>query len=229
MRALKSTIAVLVALGLLVGALWLGDQWVRSEVERRVETAVTEQLPELEATVDAELGGGFAIPQLISGTLEEITITSPEAVIDGVAITDVVILAEGVAIRGDGSIASLHATGTAPTESVITAVERRVDLPEGVTLELRDGTIAAVASVLGVPLEAEVALVAQPRAIEVTVERFLLGDAVVDVEDIPFDLSALIGTAVVDLDTLPEGVELTEVTVTPDGVDLVLDGTDVVG
>jgi len=229
MRPLKSTIAVLVALGLLIGALWFGDQWVRSEVERRVEATVTEQLPELEATVDAELGGGFAIPQLIGGTLEEITITSPEAVIDGVAITDVVIVAEGVEIRGDGSISSLHATGTAPTESVITAVERRVDLPDGVTLELRDGTIAAVGSVLGVPLEAEVVLVAQPRAIEVTIERFTLGDAVIDVEDIPFDLSSLLGTTVVDLDMLPEGVELSEVTVTPDGVDLVLDGTDVVG
>ena len=227
MRHLKSAIAVLVALGILIGGAWLGDRWVRSEIERRIEAGIADQVPEIEGTFEAEVSGRFAIPQLITGSLEQVTITSPEVIIDGVAITDVVVVADDIPIRGDDPIASIHATGTAPTDSVVTAVERRVDLPDGVTLELRDGQIAAVAEIFGVPLEALVELVPQPRAIEVSIERFVLGDAVVDVSDIPFDLSGLIGSTVIDLDALPEGIELTDLTVTPDGIDLVLDGTDI--
>lgn len=77
------------------------------------------------------------------------------------------------------------------------------------------------------PLSAEVEPVPQPRAIEISIERLTLGDAVIDVSDIPFDLSGLIRSTVVDLDALPEGIELTDLQVTPDGIDLVLDGTDV--
>lgn len=227
MRRLKSAIAVLVALGILVGVAWFGDKWVRSEIEERIEAGIAEQLPEIQGDFEAEVGGRFAIPQLITGALEQVTITSPEVIIDGVAITDVVVVADDIPVRGDDPIGSVHATGTAPTESVITAVERRVDLPDGVTLELRDGRIAAVAEILGVPLSAEVELVPQPRAIEISIERLTLGDAVVDVSDIPFDLSSLIGSTVIDLEALPEGIELTDVTVTPDGIDLVLDGTGV--
>jgi len=227
MRHLKSAIAVLVALGILIGGAWLGDRWVRSEIERRIEAGIADQVPEIEGTFEAEVSGRFAIPQLITGSLEQVTITSPEVITDGVAITDVVVVADDIPIRGDDPIASIHATGTAPTDSVVTAVERRVDLPDGVTLELRDGQIAAVAEIFGVPLEALVELVPQPRAIEVSIERFVLGDAVVDVSDIPFDLSGLIGSTVIDLDALPEGIELTDLTVTPDGIDLVLDGTDI--
>lgn len=226
MRRVKSAIAVVVALGLLVGALWLGDRWVRSEIEQRVEAAALEQVPELTGSVDAELGGRFAIPQLIAGRLEDMTITAPEAIIDGLALSEVRVVATGIPIRGDGAIESVTASGTVPLETVLAAVERRVTLPEGVTLELRDGEIAAVASILGVPLEAHVVLTAQPRAIVIDVDRFVLGGATVSADDIPFDLGGLLGT-VVDLEQLPASIELTSLDVTPDGVDVELAGTDV--
>lgn len=227
MRRLKSTIAVLVALGLLVGALWLGDGWARQQVEERIVATVATELPEVEGDVQAELGGRFAIPQLIGGTLETVTVTSPEAVIDSLALRDVVIVAHGVPIRGSGSIAEVTATGSAPTATVLSAIERRVELPDGVSLELRDGEIVAVASILGVPLEGYVTLVPQPRAIEVSVERLVLGDATVDAADIPFDLSGLLDAATVDLEMLPEGVELIDLVVTPAGIEVTLHGTDV--
>jgi len=226
MRRLKSAIAVVIALGLLTGAAWVADRWARSEIEQRVEAGIVEQVPELQGTVEAELGGRFAIPQLIAGTLEEMTITSSDAVIDGLALSDVEIVATGIPVRGDGTIATVHATGTAPLATVLTAVERRVTLPEGMTLELRDGEIAAVASVLGVPLEAHVVLVPQPRSLVVDVERLVLGGATVSVEDLPFDLGGLLGT-VVSLDALPPAVELEDIVVAPDGVEVTLTGTDV--
>lgn len=226
MRRLKSAIAVVVALGLLVGAAWLGDGWVRSQVEERIEAAVVEQLPEVEGDVEAELGGSYAIPQLITGELEQVTITAPVAVIDGFALTDVHIVASGIPIRGDGTIASVDATGTAPIETVLAAVERRVTLPDGVTLELREGEIAAVASVLGLPLEAYVVLVPQPRAVVIEVDRLVLGGATVSPDDVPFDLAGLLGT-VVDLEELPTSIELDDLVVDPDGVEILLTGTDV--
>jgi len=223
----KSVLAVLVALGLLIGGGYLADSWIRSEVENRVESTVLEQLPELDADLTAELGGRFATPQLVSGTLETITITAPQATIDGLTLTDVHIVATGVPIRGSGAVASVHATGTAPTATVLAAIERRVNLPEGVELQLLDGEIAAVTTVLGVPLEAYVRLVPQPRAITIDVDRLVLGGATVDAADVPFDLGGLLGSTAVDLDMLPEGVELTDLVVTPEGIDLVLTGTDV--
>lgn len=227
MRRLKSAIAVLVALGLLTGLAWFGDRWVRSEIEARIEAGVAEQLPGLDGTLEAELSGRFAIPQLVVGALEEVTLTSPEVVVDGVALTDVVVVATDVPIRGHDPVASIHATGTVPTATVVAAIERRVELPDGITLELRDGEIAAVASVLGVPLEAYVTLVAEPRAVTLAIDRVVLGGATISVDDLPLDLGGLLGGTVVDLEMLPEGVELTSLTVTPDGIDLVLDGTDV--
>lgn len=226
MRRLRSAIAVLVALGLLAGAAWLADGWVRSEVESRIETAVLAELPEIESGVEARLGGTFAIPQLVAGRLDDVTVTAPEAVVDGVALADVRIEATGVPIRGEQAIASVHATGTVPIETVLAAVERRVRLPDGVTLELHEGEIAAVANVLGVPLEAYVVLAAEPRAIVVDLDRLVLGGATVDPDDVPLDLDGLLST-VVDLEVLPPAVELTSVEVTPAGVVVELAGNDV--
>lgn len=227
MRRLKSAIAVLVALALLAGVAWFGDRWARAEVEDRVETLVREQLPELTGDIDATVGGRFVIPQLIGGTLHDVTITSPEATIDGFTMTDVVVVATDVPIRGTVGGADVVATGTAPTSSVIQAIQSRVNLPDGVTLELHDGEIAAVGSILGVELAAYVRPVAAGRAITFEISRFMLGDAEVDAADIPIDLNGLLDGAAVDLEMLPEGIELSELTVTPDGVDLVLVGTDI--
>lgn len=223
----KSAIAVLIALAILVGAGYLGDRWIRSEIESRVESTILDEVPGLEADLTADLGGRFATPQLITGELETVTVTSPSATIDGFTLTDVRIVATGVPIRGSGSVDEVHATGTAPTETVLAAVERRVDLPEGVTLELRDGEIAAVATVLGVELEAYVTLAPQARAITIELDRLVLGGATVSASDVPLDLSGLLGVTAVDLDMLPEGIELTDLEVTPGGIDLVLTGTDV--
>lgn len=226
-QGVRSFIAVVIALGLLAGAGYLGDKVVRSQIESRVETAVLEELPELDADLDAELGGRFATPQLISGTLAELTLTAPSATVDGLTINDVTVVVSGVPIRGSGSIDSVHATGTVPVETVLTAIQRRVDLPEGVELRLLDGEIAAVASVLGVEMAAYVVLVPAPRTITIDVDRLELGGVTVSASDIPIDLSALLGTVAVDLEMLPEGIELTELAVTQTGIDLVLDGTDV--
>lgn len=223
----KSAIAVLIAIGILVGVGYLGDRWIRSEIESRVESTILEEVPGLEADLAAELGGRFATPQLISGDLETVTITSPAATIDGFTLTDVVIVATGVPIRGTGSVDSVHATGTAPTETVLEAVQRRVDLPEGVTLELREGEVAAVATVLGVELEAYVTLAPQERSITIELDRLVLGGATVSASDVPLDLSGLLGVTAVDLDMLPEGLELTELEVTPDGIDIVLSGSGI--
>lgn len=226
-QGVRSFLAVVIALGLLAGAGYLGDKVVRSQIESRVETAVLEELPELDADLDAGLGGRFATPQLISGTLSELTLTAPSATVDGLTINDVTVVVSGVPIRGSGSIEALHATGTVPVETVLTAIQRRVDLPDGVELRLLDGEIAAVATVLGVEMAAFVVLVPAPRAITIDVDRLELGGVTVSASDIPIDLSALLGTVAVDLEMLPEGIELTELAVTQTGIDLVLEGTDV--
>lgn len=227
MRRLKSAIAVIVALGLLAGLAWFGERWARSEVENRVEARIAEALPDLDGDVDAAVGGRFVIPQLIGGALEDVTITAPEVIVDGIAIQDVVATAQDIPIRGDGAIASVQVTGTAPIESVIAAVERRVEFPEGVELELRDGEVALVTSVLGLPLEAYVTLTAQSRTIGFEVDRFVLGESEVTAEEIPIDLSSILGDATITLDALPETIELTGLEVTDDGVQLELTGADV--
>lgn len=223
----RSFVAVVVALALLVGAGYLVDRWIGSEIESRTESAILENVPGLEADLDAHLGGGLATVQLISGTLEELTLTSPQATLDGLSLTDVRVVATGVPIRGSGSVASVHATATAPTATVLTALERRVDLPDGVELRLLDGEIAAVATVLGVELAAYLRLVPQAREVTIDIDRLVLGGATVNATDIPIDLGALLGIVAVDLSMLPEGLELTDLTVTPDGIDLVLTGENV--
>lgn len=224
---MRSFIAVVIALALLAGAGYLGDRFIRSQIESRVETAVLEELPELDADLEAEVGGRFATPQLIAGTLSELTLTAPTATLDGLTINDVRVAVSGVPVRGSGSVDSVHATGTVPVETVLTAIQRRVDLPEGVELRLLDGEIAAVAAVLGVEMVAYVVLVPAPRAITIDVDRLELGGVTVSASDIPIDLGGLLGSTVVDLEMLPDGLELTDLVVTPEGIDLELTGTDV--
>ncbi len=227
MRRLRSAIAVVVALALLVGVAYLGDRGARSAVEDRVESLVREQVPELTGDVEATVGGRFVIPQLVAGSLDDLTIRSPEATVDGLTFVDVTVTATGVPIRGDGGVDAVTATGTAPTHTVLSAIQQRVDLPDGVEIELRDGEIAAVGQILGVSLEAYVEPVAAGRSITFHVSRFVLGGATVDASDIPIDLDSLLSGATVDLGILPEGIELTSIDVTPDGVAVELGGTDV--
>jgi hypothetical protein len=226
-RRLKSFVAVVVALAMLGAVAYVADGWVRSQIEQRIATGAAEEVPQLDvADLQVEVGGRSAIWQLIIGRLEHVRLDAAEVVVDGLAIDDVEVVATGVPTRGGGSVGRVEAVGTVPAATVGAALERRVDLPDGVSIETRDGEVVAVGSVLGVPVEVAVGLVAQPRAIDVELTAFRLGDAEVDPSRLPVDLLEELGAGSISLDELPEGVELTEIDTTPDGVRLVLAGDD---
>lgn len=221
MRRAKAAIAVVIALALLVGLAIIAEAWARNEVESSIADGVSEWVPDPEVEV-----GGLVLPQLIGGTLSQVRVSSPEVVVDDVLISDVVATATDARIRGQRSVGQLVATGTIPTENVLRLIEARVNLPSGVELELRDGRIVAVASIFGAALEARVVPVAESRAISFSIESVDLGGIEVDADALPFDLAGLLGAGRVELDQLPPGVDLSELRVTPDGVDVTLEATD---
>lgn len=215
------------ALALLAGLAYLADGFVRSEIESRIATGASQEVPELDVTdLQVEVGGRSAIWQLVTGRLERVQLEAPEVVVDGLAIDDVEVVATVVPTRGSRSVGRVEATGTVPAETVAAAIARRVDLPEGISIETRDGEVVAVGSVLGLPVEVGVGLVAEPRAIDVELTAFRLGGAEVDPSRLPVDLLDELGAGSISLDELPEGITLTQIDTTEDGVRLVLAGDD---
>ncbi|MFV0254054.1 MAG: DUF2993 domain-containing protein [Beutenbergiaceae bacterium] len=223
---LKSAIAGLVAIAMVVAGAWLGDRWLRSSAEDRLVAELVDALPGLRGT-EAQIGGSLVTPQLIAGSLDEVNLSATELIIDGFAISDLEVTIEGLPTRGDDPISAVTATGTAPPRTVLAAISRRTDIPEGVELELRDGELVAVTELVGVPVEAAATFVLEPRAVNVEFSRIMLGGVEVSAADIPIDLSGILGVATIDLAELPPGLSLSDLSVDPGGIHLQLTGTNV--
>ncbi|MFV0427697.1 MAG: DUF2993 domain-containing protein [Beutenbergiaceae bacterium] len=223
---MKSVIAVGIALVVVLVGGWFGDGWLRSAVEERVENAINEAYPGLHET-SASVAGRFVTTQLVAGSLDDVTISAAELIVDGFAVTDITISAQGLPTRGADAISQVTAQGMVPTRTVLAAIDRRVSVPAGVELELRDGELAAVADILGVEAAAYATMVAQPRAIDVEVNRITLGGVEIAADQVPIDLSGILTAAAVSLEDLPPGVELVDMTVSDDGISLTLTGSDI--
>lgn len=108
-RAWPWLIALLVVVGLAVAAWFAGEAIARGIVTSTIRQQVITQLSlpadqQVDVTVE-----GAVIPQLIDGTLDDITVASDD-VSFGQLSGDVTVRAEGVPIRGDAAAESISAT-----------------------------------------------------------------------------------------------------------------------
>lgn len=189
--------------------------------------------------VDVAVGGFPFLTQLAAGALEDVSYSLDSVTLEGLALTDVSGTASGVATDGSG-IDALTVHGTLPTASLQQAVDDRVaglgsvaDALGGVIVTPHDGGITASVDVLGLTaVQAEITPEPAGREILLSVSDLRVAGMSVDPADLPFGLGDSIQQALdgatVSLEGLPAGSEVTAVTPSDAGVELTVEGTDVV-
>lgn len=138
-RWLTALTVTLVAVLVLAGAVFLAESVARGFTEDAVAAAVEANLPAgVEGTVDADVAGTWVIPQLLSGRMEEVTITSENVTFDGLPVDRLEVRASGVPIDLKSAVDSIEATATLNQDAVNELLTMPGNDPE---LVLGDGAV----------------------------------------------------------------------------------------
>ena len=233
-RAWPWIVAALAVLALMVVA-WFVAEWIAKDfVTKSIRTLIVTQLalPE-DQEVDVTVGG-MVLPQLIAGTLDDVTVASDDVTI-GPTTGDVSVHAQGIPIRGDAPAEAGSATVRLDADQLqgLLAsidgfpVDSVVALDEPDVTMSTDLSLFALTVPIGVSLTPGVAegdLVLSPAG-------FRIADAEFTAEGLRDQFGALADAVLREwtvciADDLPAGVTLSAVAVDGDELvaDLIIDG-----
>jgi len=223
MRA-RGVIVGVVVLGVLaVGAVG-ADRAAASAAEHRAVTEIEAKL-HVTGTPRVDVGGFPFVTQLLAGSIDHATVHADAVTFESVEVTDVDLDAHGIAIATPALVDRLVVTGTL---SPATLTRLAAD-SSGLAIELGvDGdALTATTAVLDVPVVALLAPRVEAGVIRVDVTTVRLGSLDVSVDDLPLALADGLRGLEIPVDGLPDGVQLTAVTVVPGGARITAAGTDV--
>lgn len=215
MRALIWTFVVLTVL---VAGATVADGLARSSAEDRVVAEIDQGLPGVEGVPEVAIGGFPFLTQLAAGRLSSVSITADNATVEDLRLEDVVVVLRGVTIE-EPYVAE---------QGTMTALVQAEALNEVTSLDLsiRDGELVTSTSVLGLPLDVIFEARAAGRDVEVDVTGFVLAGAQVDAEDLPAAITRQMQGLTFPIEGLPQGMGLTDVTTTTEGLVLTAEGSD---
>ena len=218
-------VAAASVLVLLIVAVVVAERFARTAVEDEVRTRVVAALDlPADQPLDVEVAG-LVLPQLIAGTLDELTVSSDDIAWGGLSGA-VRVTAEGVAIRGEQGAREARAR-IVLDEDELRAVLARIDgFPEGeVTLDPPDLRLSTELRLfaLAVPLGIELTPSADAGELVLDPGTLTLADATVDLDELRDRFgdaaSAVTGPWRICLaDRLPSGVTLPGGEVTASGL-----------
>ena len=212
MRKIVVTVLVVV---LLVGAAAIADGVLRGQAEERVAAEVQQAIPGVTAEPDVTIEGFPFLTQVLGEHLTSVRITAAEATVDGLRLEDVVVRLHDVTTAAPYVAKTAEMTALARPDDVQAVLGL-----EGMELGAREGELVATADVLGVPLDAVMTARPEGRDVVVDVTAFELGGFRVESSVLPEDLTAQLQGLRFTISGLPEGMALTEVLLTDDGVRL---------
>ncbi|MFE5672527.1 DUF2993 domain-containing protein [Agromyces sp. NPDC056523] len=225
----RALIVVVVLLVVVVGLLVVVETVGRGIAERNIAESIEQDLPEgVEGDVDVQIHGISALWQVLRGSMDEIVATAPELDVSGVTV-DATVTAYGVPLAEGGSVERAEAVASID-EAAVDAIAESQGVPGG--LELGDGTVAYSdeIAVLGIPIG--FTITAEPEAAG---DRVLLTPVGADVQagggsiDVSGLVDRLLGGDPLPIcvaDRLPEGVEVTGIEVSSDGVTVRAEASD---
>jgi hypothetical protein len=157
-------VALILVAGLAVAA-WFAGEWIARDVVTKTirEQVITQlSLPE-DQPIDIVVQGAV-LPQLIRGTLDDVTISSDDVELDAFA-GDVTVHAQDIAIRGDADAGSATAKVVLDEEQLRTLLATVENFPtESLGLAAPDLTMSTELSLFGIALPVGVALT--PSAVD---------------------------------------------------------------
>jgi hypothetical protein len=227
-RAWPWVVAFAIVIGLAIVAWFAGEAIAKDIVTKTIRDQVVTQLS---LPADQEMQVDVAspvIPQLITGTLSEVTITSEDVPMESF-VGDVTVSAQDIPIRGGGEMGSGTATVVLTEDQLRTLMETVDDFPvESVGLEAPDVTMSTELSVFGLSIPVAAALT--PSAVGgdlvLTPASLQLAGAEIGAEDLRDRFGRLADTVLRDWTVciaqyIPAGLTLTAVAV--DGEQVVAD------
>lgn len=227
-------VALLIVAALAVGAWFAGEAIARGIVTSTIRDQVITQLSlPADQQVDVAVEG-TVIPQLLSGSLDDVTVSSEDVPIgrlsDNPALAslsgDVAVHATGIPIRGDAPVGSVSATILLDTAQLRTLLSTVEGLPaDSVGLAEPDVTMTTELSLFGIGIPIGIALT--PSAVDgdlvLTPASLQLGGNAITAEDLQAQFggiadSVLRGWTVCIAEFIPAGAELSSVAVADDQV-----------
>lgn len=225
----RAVVLTLVVLLVAVGTAVAVDRILLARTERRVLDDLASSGLALSPDAQVHIAGFPFLTQVWQGSLEQVRLAADAATVDGLELTDVEVVAEGVSTTSPTAAESLEVVATAPEATLTEAVGRSAVADQGldVTVTIVDGRVLANTSVLGLPVE--VGMVPRPagREIAMGLDSFAILGLTVDAADLPEPLRDALARATVPLDGVPEGLVVTAVEVLPGGLRVRLEGDDV--
>lgn len=215
---------------ILVAAAVVVDRVAADRTASALEDSATESFAGTGVAVDV---GGFPfLTQVASGTVDRVDLRADSAKYQGIELTGVDGFVTDVPYDiGTGEIgraATLEASGTLPVAALQTLVAQQVPDLEGVTLATRDGALIATTEVLGaVPVDIELLPRASDGQIAVDVGAVTIAGVELPLEQLPADVAQRLADIRIDVPGIPDGITLTGLTATGDGVEVSIEGTDV--
>jgi hypothetical protein len=225
----RAAIVIGMLVAIVIALLVLVETVGRGIAERAVADSIERDLPEgVEGEVDVRIRGVSALWQVITGRMDEIVATAPELSVNGVPV-DATVTAYGVPLAEGGSVERAEAVATVD-EAALDAIAESQGIRGGLTLGEGTVSYSDELEILGIPVS--FAVTAEPEAAG---DRVLLTPVAAEVQTgfATLDASDLIDRVlggeplpVCVADRLPEGVDVAEIDITPDGATVRLEASD---
>ncbi|MFC6448837.1 LmeA family phospholipid-binding protein [Cellulomonas gelida] len=214
------TLLVLVTLGFVVA-----DVVAAQRTRETVSDAIVENVDEVVGVPAVDVGGFPFLPQLARGELDRLDATVDGATLGGIAMTDLVIGADGVSTSTPYRADEVVVHATIPTASLQGAVVERTSLE--LTVEVAGDALRLSGQVLGLDLAGELTPRVEDGRLLVDVATVSVGGVRVEAAALPSDLASRLHDLEIPVEDLPDGLVLTDAVVQSDGVRVTASGTDV--
>ncbi|MEJ3404583.1 DUF2993 domain-containing protein [Rathayibacter sp. YIM 133350] len=202
----------------LVAAFFIVDATLRGVAETRVRDEIVQQIPGASADeVHVQIGGASVIAQYLSGRFERIDLTGSGVEVGGVSL-NAKVRAEGVPVDTSKPVDTVKGVVNLD-EKAVNALLAAAGRNDTVTLGAGTVTYEVTRTFLGIPLTFTVTAVPTAAGDAIT---FTPKSAEAAAGGVSLDVSSLVdqvvsseGFSVCIADSLPQGVRLDDVTVTP--------------
>ena len=218
----RVVVTALVVVGVLAGGAFAADGIARDRTEQRVAGDVQAQVPGLGSPPDVTISGFPFLTQALAGRLDDVRLTAPTLVVQGLRLEDVEVRLTGVST----SVPTTAEHAAMSASASLASIEDVLDVPADLTIE--DEFLVTSVKLLGL-LELEVLLVPRPEGgtITVDIDSVRVQGRTLSVGDLPAVVTNQLENLAVPVG-LPERMELTTVKLTADGALLEAEGVDVV-
>lgn len=213
--------AVVIVLTLIIGVI-AADRIVDYTTEQRIADGLSDY-----GDAEVSVEGFPVLTQMASGRLDEVHITAADATYEDVDFTDVDAKLYDVPTDTSRPVGTVDATAVLPHSTLDSLAAEHASLPEGMTFTTIDGELFLKGSLLGQDLLIGIDPKADGRRAVVDASEIRLGSVEVSVDRLPGFLTSAISDIVIDLDFLPDGLELTDIAATEAGLQVRLHGSGV--